>query len=149
MLMKTAVLIAIAAVIFFVLAIRSKKKRRPVETVVASQAAPLPATSQLQEEIQELVDSYRREIEGDAMSKACKELGLLVVGKVEEVTRKPAQNDAKRYCQSMKIRLEAFRASYRGELATEHHCTSPQSVDFSNALIDKIMEYLQKRLAEM
>jgi hypothetical protein len=105
--------------------------------------------SQFRKEVQELVDAHRREIETSEMSEACKELGLVVIGKVEEVTRKPAHNDAKQYCQSMKIRLETFRAAYRGELSTEHHCSAPRSVDFSNALIDAILELLQKRITEV
>ena len=149
MLIKTAVLIVIAAVIFFiVVAVRSKKKPTPVEPVVKSES-PLPAVSECKKEIQDLVDSHRREIETGEMSEACKELGLVVIEKVEEVTRKPAQEDTKQYCQSMKIRLEAFRAAYRGEAATEYLCTTLNSVDLSNALIDAILKHLQRRLADV
>ena len=149
MLSGTIVLIAIAAVIFFVVvAVLSRKKRRPAETV-ATPESPSPVVLQFQKEVQELVDSHRREIETSEMSEACRELGLAVIGKVEEVTRNPNQNDVKQYCQSMKIRLEAFRAAYRGELSTEYFCNAPRSVDFSNALIDAILEHLQKRLAEV
>lgn len=148
MLIEIVVLIAIAAVIvFIVVAIRSKKKRQSAETVVEPDP-PTSIVADYKEEVQKLVDAHRRKIETAEMSDACKELGLVVIGKVEEVTRKPTQKDVKQYCQSMQIRLEAFRAAYRGESSTEYLCTTLKCVDLSNALIDDILKHLQTRMAE-
>lgn len=149
MIIKTVVLFVIAAVIFVIVAaFRANKKRQPAETDVDPESPP-PVVAECKKEVQELVDSHRREIETSEMSEACRELGLVVIGKVEDVTRKPTQEDVKQYCQSMKIRLEAFRAAYRGEPSTEYLCNTLKCVDLSNALIDAILKHLQKRMAEM
>ncbi len=140
MLIKTLVIIVIAALVYFIVAaIRSKKKPQPVETVVEPETPP-PAEPQHMKEVQAIVDRYRREIETNEKSEGCKALGLCVVGKVEEVTSKVEHQDVNRYWQSMMIRLEAFRAAYRGEPSYQFNCNVSRGVEFSNTLIDAILE---------
>jgi hypothetical protein len=140
-----AALIVVGAVLYFIL-VRSQKSPRPVETAVEAKA-PAPTVSDYKKEVQSLIDQYRSDIASKEMSKGCRELSLCVIGKVEDVARKPNQKDVKQYGQSMKIRLEAFRASYRGEPSYEYNCSVSNGVDTSNALVDIILQHLQKRIA--
>lgn len=136
-------LIVIAAVIYFaVAAIRSKKKPQPVETVIEPETPP--PVPQHKEEVQALVDRYRREIETNEKSESCKALGLCVIEKIEEVTSKLDHQDVNRYWQSMMIRLEAFRAAYRGEPSYLYSCNVSRGIEFSNTLIDEILELQHK-----
>ncbi len=140
MLIKIIILIIIAAVAYFIVAaIRSKKKKQPVETVVEPETPP-PAVPQHKKDVQALVDRYRKEIETNEKSEGCKALGLCVIEKVEEVTSKIEHQEVSRYWQSMMIRLEAFRAAYRGEPSYQYNCNVAQGVEFSNALINAILE---------
>ena len=144
MLIKTIILIVIAAVVYFIIAaIRSKKKTQPVETVVEPETPP-PAEPQHKKDVQALVDRYRHEVETNEKSEGCKALGLCVIGKVEEVTSKIEHQDVNKYWQSMMIRLEAFRAAYRGEPSYQFNCNVSRGVEFSNSLINAILELQPK-----
>lgn len=147
MLYEIVALIAVAAVLYFVIAaVRSKKSRQPAETVEEPRA-PAPTVSDYKREVQSIIDKYRIEMESKELSNGCRKLGLCAIGKVEEVASKPNHKDVKQYWQSMKIRLEAFRAAYQGEPSYEYSCSVSNGVDTSHALVDAILRHLQRRIA--
>lgn len=147
MIIETVAVIVIAAIVYFVVAaIRSKKKQQPVETVAEPETPSV--VSQYKQEVQAIVDRFRREIETGAESKGCKSLGLCVIGKVEEVTSNMEHQEVDKYWRSMMIRLEGFRGTYRGEPSYEYNCKVSKGVEFSNTLIDAILNHLQGRIAD-
>jgi len=141
-----AVIVAVAVVYFAVAAIRSKKKQQPIETVAEPEGPSI--VSQCKEEVQALVDRFRRQIETSGESKDCKSLGLCAIKKVEEVTSNMEHQEADKYWRSMTIRLEGFRATYRGEPSYEYNCKVSKGVDLSHTLIDEILTHLQGRIAD-
>jgi len=49
----------------------------------------------------------------------------------------------------MMIRLEGFRATYRGEPSYQYNCKVSRGVEFSNTLIDAILKHLQGRIGNV
>lgn len=135
-------LIVIAAVIYFVVAAIRSKKPQPLETVAEPELPP--SEPEHKKEVQALVDRYRKDIETNEKSEGCRDLGLSVIGKIEQVTSKLEHQDVNQYWQSMMIRLEAFRAAYRGEPSYQYSCNVSRGVELSNTLIDAILELQPK-----
>jgi hypothetical protein len=139
--------IVVAAIVYFVVAaIRSKRKQQPEETVVEDESPSV--VLQYKEEVQSLIDRFRRELESSEESKGCKSLGLRVIGKVEDVTSKMEHQEVDQYWRSMMIRLEGFRGTYRGEPSYEYNCKVSKGVELSNTLIDAILNHLQGRIGD-
>jgi len=140
-------LIAAGAILFLVIRARSGKKSQPVETA-AEHEKPSPTVSEYKREVKSVIDEYRKDVEAREMAKGCKDLALCAIAKVEDVADKPNHKDVKQYWQSMKIRLEAFRASYQGEPSYEYNCGGSRGVDTADALVEAILKHLHRRIAQ-
>ncbi len=137
----TVVFIAVGFGVMY--AVKLKKRLRRARDKANS---PIPALEVLKykKDVQAIINHYRKVIEKKQLNSGCTALAMHVIGKVEDVTLDLEQQDAKQYLNSLKIRLESFRAAYQGEPSYKFNCDGSTSTRFSNTLIDAIFKYLQK-----
>lgn len=147
MLYVLIVLITVGALLYLDTRARSGKSRQPVTTSV-EERKHIPTVPDYKKEVQTVIDHYRKEIETRDMAKGCRNVALCAIGKVEDVTIKLNNKDVKQYRQSMKIRLEAFRAAYQGEPSYKYDCSGSRGVDTADYLVDAILKHLHGRNAQ-
>jgi hypothetical protein len=142
MMIKLAIL-ALAGMIGYLLFLKFRPAPAPAPKTEGSDAADkaLKQLKSLQKEIAVIVDRHRKRVLEKEVSEERRKLRNDVVDKVADVVAKAEGPDRAGYLQSLRIRLEAFRAAYRGEPEFEYTCDVSHCKAYAGELIDEILAF--------